>query len=156
MGRAVLLVVGVVVAVPAVLVAMFTLAFRTKWPALHDRVRRFNRDVTNRRQLRTAGQAGATYAVIVHVGRKSGRTYRTPVGAGPTTDGFVVGLPYGPGADWVRNVVAAGGAMVEHDGRTVAVDRPEVTDAAAVESLFGRTERLVNRLYGVDDFLLLR
>jgi deazaflavin-dependent oxidoreductase (nitroreductase family) len=156
MGRVILLGVAGLVAVPVIVLAAFTLAFRTKWPALHDRVRRFNRDVMNRRQLRTAGQAGVDYSVVVHVGRRSGRTYRTPVGAVPADDGFVVGLPYGPGTDWVRNVVAAGGATVEHDGRTVAVDRPEVTDSKAVSGLFGRAERLMQRLYGVDDFLLLR
>lgn len=156
MARVIVLGVAAVVAVPVVLLIAFTLGFRVKWSPLLDRVRRFNRDVTNRRQLRTAGQAGVAYAVVVHVGRRSGRTYRTPVGAVPTADGFVVGLPYGPGTDWVRNVVAAEGATVEHDGRTVVVDRPELTDGASAGALFGRAERLVQRLYGVDDFLLLR
>lgn len=156
MGRVMVVVIAAVVVVPVVVLAGFTLAFRTKWRPLQDRVRRFNRDVTNRRQLRTAGQPGVAYAVVVHVGRRSGRTYRTPVGAVPTPDGFVVGLPYGPGTDWVRNLLAAGGGTIEHDGRAVAVERPELTGRAATASHFGRVERLVQRLYGVDDFLLLR
>ncbi|MBS3939358.1 MAG: nitroreductase family deazaflavin-dependent oxidoreductase [Actinobacteria bacterium] len=156
MGRVIMLGLAGVVALFATLLAAFTLGFRAKWPPLLDRVRRFNRDVTNRHQMRTAGQHGVTYAVVEHVGRRSGRGYRTPVGAVPTPDGFVVGLPYGPGADWVRNVLAAGGATVEHDGRAVTVVRPELTDRAAVTGHFGAAERLVQRLYGVDDFLLLR
>lgn len=156
MGRMILFVVGGLLAAALVLSTVFTLAFRTKWRPLHDRVRRFNRDVTNRRQLRTAGQAGVTSAVVVHVGRRSGRTYRTPVGAFPTPGGFAVGLPYGPGTDWVKNLLAAGGGTVEHDGRIVVVDRPEVVTRTAAAAHFGRGERLVQRLYGVDDVLLLR
>ena len=48
------------------------------------------------------------FAVVLHRGRASGGRYRTPVWAFPVQDGFVIALTYGPGADWVRNIVAAG------------------------------------------------
>jgi hypothetical protein len=37
----------------------------------------------------------ALAAVVHHRGRRSGRAYATPVGAGPTTDGFVIPLTFG-------------------------------------------------------------
>ena len=53
------------------------------------------------------------WAVVIHRGRKSGRTFRTPLWAFRRPGGFVIALTYGPGADWVRNVLAAGGCEVE-------------------------------------------
>jgi hypothetical protein len=45
-------------------------------------------------------------------------------------DQFVIVLPYGPGADWVRNVLAHGSATLVHEGRTVRVDQPVVVPLA--------------------------
>ena len=47
----------------------------------------------------------------------SGRQYETPVGPFAVGDDFVIGLPYGPGADWVRNVLANGSATLVHQGQ---------------------------------------
>jgi len=43
--------------------------------------------------------------LIDHVGRTSGSSYSTPVGAVPIEDGFVIALPYGLSADWLKNVL---------------------------------------------------
>ena len=48
------------------------------------------------------------YPVVTHVGRKSGKTYQTPLDAFPTTTGYVLVARYGPESDWVQNVLAAG------------------------------------------------
>jgi hypothetical protein len=108
----------------AVLATVFLLGMRTKSPVVVNRVRRFNRAVTNPRVLRTAGSPGAPASVIRHVGRVSGREYETPVGPFEVGDHFVIALPYGPGADWVRNVLAQGSAMLVHEGRTVPIHFP--------------------------------
>lgn len=50
------------------------------------------------------------WAIVVHRGRKSGRTFRTPLWAFRRHNGFVIALTYGPETDWVRNVLAAGAA----------------------------------------------
>ncbi|GAB1511362.1 PNPOx family protein [Actinophytocola sp. KF-1] len=52
---------------------------------------------------RTAAAAGKR-PVLTHVGRRSGRTYRTPLDAHPVEGGYVFVLVYGPGSDWARNV----------------------------------------------------
>ena len=49
------------------------------------------------------------WAVVIHRGRRSGRTFRTPLWAFRRRDGFVIALTYGSDADWVRNVIAEGG-----------------------------------------------
>jgi deazaflavin-dependent oxidoreductase (nitroreductase family) len=146
---------GLILAVAACWV-LFVVAMRSKCRPVIDAVRRVNRSLANREELRTAGQPGAWASVVHHVGRTTGTPYRTPVVAAATTDGFVIGLPYGTRADWVRNVLAAGSAVVESDGDTYRVDRPEVVAAVAADPYFPPKEQRKHRLYGVDDFLLLR
>lgn len=131
----------------------FLVAFRTRFAPVQDRIRRMNRRVVNPRQLETAGRPGAYASVVHHVGRTSGRDYATPVVAVPTDAGFVVALPYGPGADWVRNVIAAGGARVDHEGRHVAVARPRLVPPDEGNPHFPAKEQRMHRLYGVREFL---
>ena len=57
-------------------------------------MRRVNRAVTNRLMRPLAGVV-PPLAVVHHVGRKSGRAYRTPVLAFPVAGGYVTPLPYG-------------------------------------------------------------
>ena len=125
MGRSLVRLVGAKVVAVAAVATVFVVGMRTKSPAVVDRVRRFNRAVTNPRVLRSAGTPGASAAVVRHVGRISGRSYETPVGPFAVGDDFVIALPYGPGADWVRNVVASGSATLVHEGRTVPSTSPK-------------------------------
>ena len=147
--------VGVLVTVIAV-ATVFLLGMRRSSPAVQDRVRRFNRAVTNPRVLRSAGTPGASASVLHHVGRVSGRQYETPVGPTDVDGGFVIALPYGPGADWVRNVLASGSATLVHEGRTVAVHQPEVVATTEVVGDLPASERRTLRLFGVDQCLRLR
>lgn len=87
-----------------------------------DRVRYFNRRVTNPLMMTFAGKR--VYAVVQHVGRKSGRQFQTPVLAMPTSDGFVIPLPYGERADWCQNVFTAGGCTIVWDGEIYPVTEP--------------------------------
>lgn len=66
------------------------------------------------------------WAMVVHRGRKSGRTFRTPLWAFRRGDGFVIALTYGPGADWVRNVLATGGCEIDARRRHYEVGNPTV------------------------------
>lgn len=138
-----------------VLTGGFVWSFRSGFRPVLDLVRRMNRRLLNPRQLRTAGQPGVQTSVVHHVGRASGRSYRTPVVAQPVDDGFVVALPYGRGADWVRNVVAAAGAEVEHDGLNVRVDRPRFLSSAEANHRFDAAEQRTHHLFGLEDFLHL-
>ena len=86
---------------------------------------RFNRRVTN---PVLGGLLGRTppFATIVHRGRRTGRSYRTPVAAFGHPEGFVVALTYGADAQWVRNVVAADGCVLERAGQLLTVSGAEV------------------------------
>lgn len=136
--------------------AAFLLGMRAQSPVVRDAVRRLNRDVFNPQQMASAGSAGSPTAVVRHRGRTSGRGYETPVAAVPTGDGFVVALPYGTRADWVRNVLTAGSATLVRDGHVVPVDSPQVVDVDAVADAFSSGERRVQRLFGVRQCLRLR
>lgn len=149
------IVTGLGVALAALWLAL-VVSFRTRFEPVRWAIRRMNRRFVNPRQLRTAGQSGAWASVVRHVGRTSGTLYRTPVVPVEVDDGFIVALPYGPGADWVQNVLAAGAAELEHQGATVAVARPELLPLSEANPHFPAKDQRTQRLYGVDDFLLLR
>jgi deazaflavin-dependent oxidoreductase (nitroreductase family) len=135
--------------------AAVVLGIRAKYPPVLNAVRRTLRDRGNPGQLRTAGAPGQAHGVIEHVGRTSGRAYRTPVTPVATAEGFVVAMPYGPTTDWVRNVLAAGTATLVLDGETIPVDRPEVRPLADVRDALSPGSRLAVRLFGVRTCLVL-
>jgi hypothetical protein len=56
---------------------------------------RFNRHFTNPIQRMWAGWA-PTFGIFEHVGRKSGKPYRTPLTVFSTDDGVAIMLTYGP------------------------------------------------------------
>ena len=66
------------------------------------------------------------WAVVIHRGRKSGRTFRTPLWAFRRRGGYVIALTYGSGADWVRNVLAAGGCELESRRRRYQLGAPQL------------------------------
>jgi len=96
------------------------------------------------------------YGVLRHRGRKSGKTFTTPVVVRPTGDGFVIPMPWGPGTDWYRNVQAAGAAEIRWKGRTYAVNQPEVLDAKAAGGYFGSRQRAGLERFGIKQVLRVR
>jgi deazaflavin-dependent oxidoreductase (nitroreductase family) len=88
-------------------------------------VARFNRHVTNRLLSPLATHLPG-FGVVVHTGRRTHRQYRTPVNVFRRDGGYVIALTYGPGAEWVRNVVADGGCALETRGRTLRLTRPRL------------------------------
>jgi deazaflavin-dependent oxidoreductase (nitroreductase family) len=156
-GRLVMVVraIGVLVGVVALFLGLLVAGMRWKFSPVLDTVRRLNRSVTNPRVMRTAGSAQSQTAVIEHRGRTSGRTYQTPVDTISTPTGFLIALPYGTRADWVRNLLAAGSGTVIEDGRRVGVGLPTIVATADVTDLIpDRTLRTL-RLFGVTDCLRL-
>jgi deazaflavin-dependent oxidoreductase (nitroreductase family) len=98
---------------------------------------RFNRYVTNPIQRVWAGWA-PTMGILEHVGRRSGRRYRTPLTVFPTADGVAILLTYGPDRDWLKNITAAGGATMRRYGKSFDVVDPRVvTKAEAAPAVTG-------------------
>lgn len=149
-------VVGGAAAVVMALGIVFLVGMRRKSPVVLGAVRRTNREIINPRQLASAGTPGAAASVVHHRGRRSGNEYATPVGANPIDDGFLIALPYGMQADWLRNVLAAGSATIEHEGVTYPVTAPELIPIAELADRFSATDRRVFRLFNVEHCLRVR
>lgn len=117
-------------------------------------IRRFNRAVLNPVMLRVADRLHGSYpAVVRHVGRRSARSYRTPVVAQPVAGGFVIPLPYGADTDWLRNVQAAGRFVLEQSGETFDIGSLEVVAAESVLPLVPERRRRTWRRLGIAEFL---
>jgi deazaflavin-dependent oxidoreductase (nitroreductase family) len=98
---------------------------------LSRRVARFNKVVNNRLQGVYAWLV-PPWAVILHRGRRSGRSYRTPLLAFKRGSTLVIALLYGEESDWLRNLRAGGGQVVRM-GRTYELREPRVVDSTAAE-----------------------
>jgi len=90
-------------------------------------MRRVNRVFTNP-LLGTIAWVIPPLAIVHHVGRKSGRRYRTPVAAFRTEKGFVIPMTYGRDVDWARNIVKAHGCEIVQMGRRFKLRNPRVVD----------------------------
>lgn len=92
---------------------------------LPDFLRRVNRVFTNP-VMGTFAWLVPPLAMVHHVGRKSGKAYRTPVVAFPSKSGFVIPMTYGRDVDWGRNLIAAGGGVVQQLGRSHELRNPRI------------------------------
>jgi deazaflavin-dependent oxidoreductase (nitroreductase family) len=93
-----------------------------------------NKRIVNPLMLCLAGRRHWYAARIEHVGRRSGATYATPVVARRIHDGYAVPLPYGETVDWLRNLRAAGRAVLVADGTRQVVTDPRVVPFADIEA----------------------
>jgi len=66
------------------------------------------------------------FAIISYPGRKSGKTYRTPMNVFRDGDDYVFALTYGSDVQWVKNVLAAGSAELQVGGRKIPLTDPEM------------------------------
>ncbi len=116
-------------------------------------IARVNRRVTNR-LLGGLATRLPVFGVVVHKGRTSGRQYRTPVNVFRRGDRFTIALTYGLNADWVRNVLAEGGCVLETRGRTLRLSRPQLFHDESRHAVPPPVS-LVLGLVNVSDFLRL-
>lgn len=117
-------------------------------------VARFNRYVTNPLMRLFAGWAPG-FCILHHVGRTSGRLYRTPLNIFEVDDGFVIDLTYGPDVDWRKNVFAAGECVIVHRGRQISLTEPRFISTEKGMGEMPFPVRVVLRLLGVTQFVHL-
>lgn len=96
--------------------------------AVLDRVRVFNKHVTNKLLIHIAGKRFGHFAILSHTGRKSGKLYRIPIIAEPVQDGFVVALTYGKKVDWYENIIAKGSCSLRWKNKDYQLINPEFVD----------------------------
>jgi deazaflavin-dependent oxidoreductase (nitroreductase family) len=104
---------------------------------------------------RSAGSGRSPFALLTDVGRRSGRTYQTSLGAYAYGDGFILPLGYGTRTDWYRNVMAAGTCTLAWKDRIYQLERPELISGPEVVRAWPLRQRITLRLAGIDDFLWL-
>ena len=110
----------------------------------------------NRATSRIARSGHGPFSLVRHVGRKSGRTYETPVILVKTSEGFIAELTYGDDVNWYRNVVAAGGCVVLHHRREYRVTSVEPCSAERGRTAYPAPFRFVLKDLGRNEFRLLR
>ena len=122
---------------------------------LPDRIRVFNKYVTNRVLRVLALLSRGPFAIVHHVGRQSGKPYETVIMVWPAGGrGLVIALTYGPKVDWYQNLLAAGGGTVHWHRRDFALGKPEPIEAKAALTSFPPLFRQILGRSGVHDFVL--
>jgi deazaflavin-dependent oxidoreductase (nitroreductase family) len=95
------------------------------------------------------------FGILEYRGRKSGRTYRTPLNVFRRGDWYVFALTYGADVEWVKNVLAAGGCILRTRGRAVRLIEPEVFVDPS-RRLMPLVVRIVLRFDRASEFLRMR
>ena len=101
---------------------------------------------------------GERFLCLTHVGRKSGRQYRTVlevVGTNPTAGEFMVIAGFGPSSDWYRNI-AANPACEVVAGRHRFMPQDRVLDEAEAVAVIADYERRNRWIQPIMRFLLSR
>lgn len=121
-----------------------------------DGVRIFNKYIFNHLTLFIARRGIGPFSVIIHKGRRSGRTYQTPVLASHVGDRIIIPLTYGDHVDWLRNILAQDGCEMMWRREKFLVTNPTVVDAqtAAADLPPGRRDLLMR--FDIDQFLSLQ
>jgi deazaflavin-dependent oxidoreductase (nitroreductase family) len=112
---------------------------------------RFNLKVTNRVTGPFAARLPG-FAIVHHVGRRSGTERTTPVNMFRDKDDYVIALTYGRDSQWVKKVLAAGEFDVVTRNRRVHLTDPRIVQGARVPPVV----RPMLRALDVDDYVVAR
>lgn len=96
------------------------------------------------------------YALVRHRGRRSGRSFNTPVAVGHKDEALFIPLPFGARTDWVRNVLSAGGCTIRWKGTEYEMTDPVVIDQQAGLPAFNTLEARLLRALGIQGVLRVR
>ncbi|MEU0312964.1 nitroreductase family deazaflavin-dependent oxidoreductase [Nocardioides sp. NPDC006273] len=114
------------------------------------------KNTLNRVTTRVARSGHGPFSLVRHVGRKSGKTYETPIVVARVPEGFIAELTYGEDVNWYRNIVAAGGCELFVDGQWHAISAIEPYPSKEGRDAFGYPAKLVLQALQKDEFRLLR
>ena len=114
------------------------------------------KQVFNPRALEASARQQASWGVVHHVGRRSGRLYETPIDAQPTSTGVLIPLVYGAQADWCRNIQAAGGCTLTLAGKDFELTDPQVIPFGVAEPRLSAEKARFWRGIGIAHVLSLK
>ncbi len=121
--------------------------FRKRWLA------KINIAFTNRITSLFAGWLPG-FGILTHVGRKSGKVYRTPVNVFRGSNGFIIALTYSSQSEWVKNVLAAGECGLKTRGKKYQLSSPKVVRDPS-RRRFPFPVRIVLMVVGADEYIEL-
>ena len=139
--------VGAMIIVAIAATGVLMMRFRKRWLA------KINIAFTNRITGLFAGWLPG-FGILTHVGRKSGKVYRTPVNVFRASNGFIIALTYSSQSEWVKNVLAAGGCELKTRGKKYQLSAPKVV-RDPTRRRFPFPVRLVLRIVGADEYMEL-
>lgn len=122
----------------------------------YDLLRQFNKRFLNPLMRRLAVTPRSHFAIIRHIGRRSGKPYETPVIAMRYEDGFVFALTYGPEVDWYRNVLAAGRCTLFWRAQEYVLEQPELLHPELALEAFPKILRGILRRRGIQNYFKMR
>jgi len=96
------------------------------------------------------------FAILTHRGRKSGRTYQTPINVFRRGDDYFFFLTYGSDAQWVKNVLANGSCSIETRGRVVELAEPKLVTDAELRPAPPPVRFIERRLAGATQYVQMR
>jgi len=121
---------------------------------MRNQIRYFNKHFLNKLLRGFAHLTFGPFALVHHIGRKSGKPYETPIMAFPVEGGFLIALTYGPKVDWYQNVLAAGHCNLVWHNKPFAISRVEPVDPAAAIDKFPQPQKTILKSMGlVKDFV---
>ena len=138
---------GAIIIIAIAASGVLMMRFRKRWLA------KFNIAVTNRITSLFAGWLPG-FGILTHVGRRSGKVYRTPVNVFRAPNGFGVALTYSSQTEWVKNVLAAGSCELKTVGREYQLVAPKVV-RDSTRRRFPIPVRIVLKVVGADEYMEL-
>jgi deazaflavin-dependent oxidoreductase (nitroreductase family) len=138
---------GAIIIIAIAATGVLLMRFRKRWLA------KINIAFTNRITGLFAGWLPG-FGILKHLGRKSGRVYRTPVNVFRASNGFIIALTYGSQSEWVKNVFATGGCELRTRGKRYELSAPKVV-RDSTRKRFPFPVRLVLRTVGANDYMEL-
>ena len=138
---------GAIIIIAIAATGVLLMRFRKRWLA------KINIAFTNRITGLFAGWLPG-FGILKHLGRKSGRVYRTPVNVFRASNGFIIALTYGSQSEWVKNVFATGGCELRTRGKRYELSAPHVVHDPT-RRRFPIPVRVVLKIVGADEYMEL-
>jgi len=123
--------------------------------SLLDWVRILNKYATNKLLIHISGKKFGHFAILCHVGRKTGKVYRIPIIAEPMENAFVIALTYGKKVNWLSNVLARGSCSLVWKNIEYTLHTPTFIDKAVGLTAFPPFFQMGLKMMGVQYYLKL-
>ncbi len=139
--------VGAIIVITIAASGVLMMRFRKRWLA------KINIAFTNRITGLFASWLPG-FGILTHLGRKSGKVYRTPVNVFRASNDFIIALTYSSESEWVKNVLAAGGCGLRTRGKEYQLSAPRIV-RDTTRRRFPFPVRIVLKVVGAEEYIEL-